>query len=70
MFSKYSLEVRRKQDGGSEQRAFFDLPAETEHGVLLEALADVQNVLILQCDETDLLQTAAACLFNQSNHWL
>lgn len=51
----YLLEVRRKHDGGPEQRPFFDLPAETENSILLEALANVQDVLILQCDETDLL---------------
>lgn len=51
----YSLEVRREHDGGPEQRSFFDLPAETENSILLEALTNVQDVLILQRDETDLL---------------
>lgn len=37
----YSLEVRREHDGGPEQRSLFDLPAETENSILLEALADV-----------------------------
>lgn len=67
---RYSLEVRREHDGGPEQRAFFDLPAETENSILLEALADVQDVLILQCDETDLLQTSTARLLDQPNHRL
>ncbi len=35
--------------------SFFDLPAETENSILLEALENVQDVLILQRDETDLL---------------
>lgn len=52
---RYSLEVRGKHDGGPEQRSFFDLPAETKNCILLEALMNVQDVLILQCDETDLL---------------
>lgn len=67
---RYSLEVRGKHDGGPEQRSSFDLPAETENCILLEALMDVQDVLILQCDETHLLQTLATSFLNQPNHRL
>lgn len=51
-------------------RSFFDLAAEAEDGVLLEALADVQDVLVLECDEAHLLQPPLARLLYQTHHGL
>ena len=67
---RYSLQVRRQHHRRRVHGALLDLPAEAKHGVLLEALLDVEDVLVLQCDEAHLLQPAAACLLNQPHHRL
>ena len=60
----YSLQVRREHDNREEERALLDLPAEAENSILLEALADVEDVLILQRDEPHLLQPPATRLLS------
>lgn len=66
----YSLQVGRESNGGHEVWSFLDLAAETEDGVLLEALADVQDVLVLERDKAHLLQPPLSCLFYQTHHGL
>lgn len=50
--------------------SLFDLAAETEDGVLLEALADVQDVLVLKRDETHLLEPPLRRFLYQTHHRL
>lgn len=66
----YSLQVWRKSNGGHEVRSFFDLTAETEDGVLLEALTDIQDVLVLERDEAHLLQPSLGRFLDQTHHRL
>lgn len=43
----YLLEVRREDHRRHEHGPLLDLPPEAEDGVLLEALLDVEDVLVL-----------------------
>lgn len=69
-FWGYLLQARHEHHGGEEEGPLLDLPAEPEDGVLLEPLPDVQDVLVLERDEADLLQTSPAGLLDKPDHRL
>lgn len=61
----WSEDHRRHKHG-----SLLDLSSEAEDGVLLEALLDVEDILVLQRDESDLLKTPRTCLLNELHYRL
>lgn len=64
------LQVGRQHDHRHEHGPLLDLAAEAEDGVLLEALPDVEDVLVLERDEADLLQSPHTGLLDELHHRL
>lgn len=64
------LQVGREHDHRHEHGPLLDLAAEAEDGVLLEALLDVEDVLVLERDEADLLQPPHTGLLDELHHRL
>lgn len=64
------LQVGREHDHRHEHGPLLDLAAEAEDGVLLEALLDVEDVLVLERDEADLLQSPDTGLLDELHHRL
>lgn len=67
-FPGYLLQEGHEQHAGAQQGPPLDLPAEA--GVLLEAVLDVEDVLVVPGDEAHLAQPAAARLLDQPHHRL
>lgn len=65
-----SLEVGREHHRRHEHGPLLDLAPEAENSVLLEALPDVEDVLVLERDEAHLLQTPRAGLLDELHHRL
>lgn len=59
-----------KHHRGHEHGSLLDLTSEAKDSVLLEALPDVEDILILKRNESDLLKTPRTCLLNELHHWL
>lgn len=62
--------MRCKQNRRHEHGSLLDLPPEAKDSVLLEALPDVEDILILKRDESDLLKASRARLLDELHHWL
>lgn len=64
------LQVGCEHHHRHEHGPLLDLAAEAEDGVLLEALLDVEDVLVLESDEADLLQPPHTGLLDELHHRL
>lgn len=62
--------MRHQHHRGQEHGPFSDLPSESKDGVLLEALLDVEDILVLECNKAHLLQTTGTRLLDELHHRL
>lgn len=59
-----------KHHRGHKHGSLLDLTSEPEDGVLLEALPDVEDILVLERDESHLLKTPRTRLLYELHHRL
>lgn len=59
-----------KHHNGDEHGSLLDLTPEPKDRVLLEALPDVEDVLVLERNEAHLLETPQTRLLYELHHWL
>lgn len=59
-----------KHHRGHEHGSLLDLTPEPKDSVLLEALPDVEDILVLKSNESDLLKTPRTGLLDELHHWL
>lgn len=62
--------MRREHHGGHEHRPLLNLPSEPKDGVLLEALSDVEDILVLKSNKSHLLQPPGTRLLDELDNGL
>lgn len=62
--------MRHQHHRGQKHGPFSDLPSESKDGILLEALLDVEDILVLECNKAHLLQTTGTGLLDELHHRL